>query len=200
MIIRIFIYIVFIAQVVQAQSQVAKIDSIAPDFSFKNQFDEEVCLKDLLHDKLIVMFYTDKQGAKYKYTYMDSLNNHYNSESDTIKADSINLISIGNMVGAPSFFLFKKWIKSYYKNKIPTLLDWKSSIANDYGFEKSKANIYIVDPDGILKYRGTGTASTSEINSLYGTVDSLLIEITNKQMPNNDDILLQQTQLKQGEQ
>ena len=174
MIMRIIIFTFFMFSLVHTQDQIVKIDSPAPDFILKDQFDNEVSLNNLLHDKLIVMIYTDKQGAKYKYIYVDSLNNHYNSNLDTTKADLIKLISIGNMAGAPSFFLFKNWIKKYFKNKIPTLLDWKSVIAKKYGFQKAKANIYIVDPDGILRFRGAGIASKSEIESLYKIIDNLL--------------------------
>lgn len=54
------------------------------------------------------------------------------------------------------------------------MLDWEGDVSRLYGYEKGKANIYVISKEGLIVMRRNGAASQEALEEAFKKIDELL--------------------------
>ncbi|NDD64060.1 MAG: hypothetical protein EBZ36_08800 [Acidobacteria bacterium] len=67
-------------------------------------------------------------------------------------------------------------IRSMFKSKVkyPVLLDWTGEVARAYAYHSGKANLVLIDQQGVILLRLTGPVSREGLQELYARIDRLI--------------------------
>lgn len=178
----IFILIVScFSQPVLAQPDFIKPGEIAPEFKIADQYGEELSLSSL-SGKVVVLFYTGKDKSQKAADFGKILNTRFNDGSEAGEKDKkIEIIAAGYLKGVPGFL--KKTVKGYIKDKkldgkpdpTPLLLDWEGIIAEQYGYNKSEVNVFVIGRDGKINFSGTVIVKDDE-DKVVGLISNMLEE------------------------
>jgi len=66
-------------------------------------------------------------------------------------------------------------IRSMFKSKVkyPVLLDWTGEVARAYTYQSGKANLVLIDRQGVILLRLTGPVTREGLQELYAQIDRL---------------------------
>ena len=54
------------------------------------------------------------------------------------------------------------------------MLDWSGSVSKNYGYEKEKANLFVIDKNGYIIAENRGAATKTELENLYKKIAAAL--------------------------
>lgn len=149
----------------------AKVGSPAPDFTLKDQYEQDFMLNKLKGQNVLLVV-GDRKGSQYGGPYSEAVTRNVGS------AVQIHTVSIADLRAVPRFL--RGFVKGKFqgnasdgKPKSSVELDWDGVIETQYGFAKEKTNIYLIDRNGILQYRAAGTGTAQELDELVRQVRGL---------------------------
>jgi len=86
---------------------------------------------------------------------------------------------MANLGGVPGFM--RGFVKGRFKGTTPegrpksaVLLDWSGTVARLYGYRDDMTNVYVIDQQGVLRYKAAGRGTSEEVNALLPALDQLL--------------------------
>jgi hypothetical protein len=95
---------------------------------------------------------------------------------------------VANLRAVPPFF--HSFVKRKFVGKgadgqpaRPTLLDWDGMVGDRYGFTDDLTNVYVIDLQGVLRYRDSGKGVPAEIQKLIRAIDDMRPHTTSSSIP-----------------
>ena len=87
--------------------------------------------------------------------------------------DRIEISGIAALPGIPPMFqgLFRREFKK--RLTYPVMLDWSGDVARSFGYEKERAELYVIGKDGRVALRRTGVANERALTEVFSEVDRL---------------------------
>ena len=162
--------IVFPALVTALSAAVASIGSIAPDFAIKDQYDHEVRLSSQ-RGQPVLLICGDRLGSDYMGAWAAAVRK-------SAEASSVKILRIANLRAIPS--LLRSYVKRQFlkprangKPNSPVVLDWDAEVAGLYGFTEDLTNVYLIDEQGMLRYRAAGKGTPEETRKLVDMIANL---------------------------
>jgi AhpC/TSA family len=160
----------FSVLVTALSAAVAPIGSTAPDFTIKDQYDHEIQLLSQ-RGKAVLLIYGDNAGSDYMGAWAAAVR-------DSAAAPSVNVIRIANLRAVPSLlrsYVKRQFLKPHSDGKptLPVLLDWDAAVARIYGFTDDLTNVYLIDEQGMLRYRACGKGTPEETRKLLDMIANL---------------------------
>lgn len=135
------------------------------DFELCDQFNRK-CVYRFPKDKVSVLTFGDRKGSSQVEGWVKTLYERYR--------DRIDLHGVAVLASIPS--LFHGYARDRFREKVgyPVLLDFKGDVSKRYGYEKEKANIFIVARDGTVVLKMTGAATPAGLKRVCAEIDELL--------------------------
>lgn len=162
--------IVFPALITTLTAAVASIGSIAPDFTIKDQYDQELQLSSQ-RGQPVLLIYGDRLGSDYMGVWAAAVRN-------SAEASSVKIIRIANLRAIPS--LMRSYVKRQFmkphgdgKPNAPVVLDWEAEVAKLYGFTEDLTNVYLIDAQRKLRYTASGKGTPDETRKLVEMIGSV---------------------------
>jgi predicted transcriptional regulator len=159
------------AFVLAAQAQV-KIGEAAGQLILADQYDHPFQLSDL-RGFVAVLLVGDRAGSNFIDVWSRAISARYKPQD----YPQLKRVSAANLASVPG--LLHGFVKKKFFSKDPThpaspvLLDWQGAIAHSFGFRDSVTNVYVIDRDGMMQYKGSGKGSGEELDSLFHVLDAL---------------------------
>jgi AhpC/TSA family len=133
----------------------------AMNFTLQDQFGNEIAVK-FPSNRPVVLVFGDRDGSKQVEGWVRPI---YNKFSDQVYIFGIAELSAVPSVARP---VVRRLIKS--KSKNPIMLDWKGDVSEGYGYEKEKANVFVISKNGKITAVKRGAASASALEDVYGEI------------------------------
>ncbi len=142
-----------------------KTKSKAPSFELEDQFSKKFPVV-FPAKKVTVLIFGDKQGAEQIEGWVSPLYGKY--------TDKIEIYGIAELSAVP--WIAKGFVRNAIKSRSKTsiMLDWSGKVSKDYGYEKEKANLFVIDKDGYIIAEKRGAATSTELENLYKEIATLL--------------------------
>jgi hypothetical protein len=137
----------------------------ASDFALKDQYGKLHEIR-FPRDKITILAFGDREGAEQLESWIRPLYERYQDKID------IYGIAVLSAVPAIARGLVRSIIRS--KSSYPVMLDWEGNVSQSFGYEKGKANVYLIDKKGFLIAKKTGLASQKDLESLFKEIDKVL--------------------------
>lgn len=138
-----------------------------------DQYDHRFQLSDL-NGSVVVLIAGDRTGSSFMDFWGRGLRERYKPKD----YPQLKLVFAANLASVPGFlhgFVKRKFIaKDPAHPASPVLLDWQGAIAHNYGFRDNLANVYVMDRDGALRYKGAGKGTAADLDPLFHVLDALL--------------------------
>jgi hypothetical protein len=152
------------AATVSAKTNVLNKDKAA-NFTLEDQFGKDISIK-FPSDKVAILIFGDRKGAEQIEGWVRPI---YNKYSDQVYIFGIAELSVVPWAIRP---IVRTTIRSKTKN--PVLLDWSGKVSKSYGYEKGKANVFIVGKNGSIVGVKRGVVSNGGLNEVYQVINSAL--------------------------
>ena len=91
---------------------------------------------------------------------------------------SLAIVGVADVSSAPRFF--RSRLKSQFQESessrasgrmgVPLLLDWDGSVAGSFHFAQKVPNVFLVGPDGLLRFAAAGRLTEKLLTQLCGAV------------------------------
>ncbi len=146
-----------------AESQTV-VKSKAPDFSLPDQRDRLVSLRGF-EGKVVVLVASDKEGMKQNPAWRKAIADRY--------GDRVVRQGVADVRKVP-FFLKGSYKRNFQKDPESIVLDWQGDIFKVYGFAENVSNLVLIDKEGFVRYRHSGSAEPGAVDDLFRTIDRLL--------------------------
>jgi peroxiredoxin len=138
----------------------------AMNFELRDQFGKALAYS-FPKERISVLTFGDRKGSEQIEGWVKSVFDRYGDRID------LHGIAVLTSIPAPFHGLARRQFRQ--KIKYPVLLDFKGDVSKVYGYEKDRANIYVMDRDGRIRLKLTGAATPDGLNRVYAAVDQLLV-------------------------
>lgn len=145
-------------------SEVSKTDR-AENFTLEDQFGNKIGVN-FPSDKVAILIFGDRKGSEQVEGWVRPL---YQKYTNQIYIFGIAELSVVPWAVRP---VVRTMIRS--KSKTPVMLDWSGKVAKSYGYEKGKANVFVVGKNGIIVAVKKGAVSNAALNGLYQEINAVL--------------------------
>ena len=134
----------------------------ASEFELKDQYEKTFTLK-FPKDKATVLVFGDREGAKQIESWVRPLVEKY--------ADKIDIQGVAELSAVPS--LARGIVRRIMKNQVKysVMLDWSGAVSKSYGYQKGKANLFVIDKRGGIVAEVEGAASAAELEKIYREIN-----------------------------
>src|SRR5574337_337585 len=118
-------------------------------FALKDQFDREYTERSF-SGKIVILIAGDREGSKFSDGWQQTIQDALLKKQTGAQ---VQFVRVADLRGAPSV------LRGFIKGKFPkekdhwSLMDWKGTFANAYGFELKSCNILIFDRQQRLVYK-----------------------------------------------
>lgn len=137
----------------------------ASDFTLEDQFGNEIAVK-FPSNRPVVLVFGDRDGSKQVEGWVRPI---YTKFTDRVYIFGIAELSAVPWAVRP---VVRRLIKS--KSKNPVMLDWTGNVSKSYGYEKDKANVFIVAKNGKITAVKRGAATNSLLEEIYKEIQKNL--------------------------
>lgn len=145
-------------------SEVSKKDK-AENFTLEDQFGKKISIN-FPSDKVAVLIFGDRKGSEQVEGWVRPL---YGKYTDKIYIFGIAELSVVPWAVRP---VVRTMIRN--KSKTPVMLDWSGNVSKSYGYEKGKANVFVVKKDGTIVAVKRGAVSNAALNEVYEEINAIL--------------------------
>ncbi|HEX8311041.1 MAG TPA: hypothetical protein VF614_06980 [Chthoniobacteraceae bacterium] len=116
--------------------------------------------------KISVLVLSDHQGSSQIASWIEPLYRKYGTR--------IDIAGIAAIPGIPSMFhgLFRREFKKQLA--YPVMLDWSGAIARRFAYAGKEAELLVLDVDGRIIFRKTGSAEPASLNSAIKAIEASL--------------------------
>lgn len=139
----------------------------APEFELKDQYGNAQAYR-FPAAKVSVLIFGDRTGSKQIEGWVRPLYDRYQ--------DRINIKGVAALSSVPS--LMRGMVTRIFKSQVkyPVLLDWTGDVTKSYGYEASKANVFVVNQRGEILLRINGAATANGLEQIVGQVNQAIGE------------------------
>jgi hypothetical protein len=148
----------------QASAGARPLGRAVQDFTLKDQYDSTFTLS-AHRATVVILVGGDREGSRLMGSYGRALHRRFGAERAVVIGD------FAQLRGVP--FFVKGSVRRRFQGtqtdgspKTPVLLDWDGAIARRIGFEEHLANVYVIDRDGVLRFRAAGRGEDAEVAAL----------------------------------
>jgi hypothetical protein len=136
-----------------------------PAFALKDQYDQSHSVA-FPRAKPAVLTVADKKGSESIESWAHPLAVRFGERIDILGLADVSAVPrpLRGMVQGK----FKKAIQH------PVMLDWDGNLCRSFGYERNKANIYLIAPDGRIQLHLTGEADEAGLQRLGQAVEAEL--------------------------
>jgi peroxiredoxin len=137
-------------------------DNKAAEFELKDQYDKTFTLN-FPKNKATILVFGDREGAKQIESWVRPLVEKY--------ADKIDIQGVAELSAVPS--LARSVVRRIMKNQVKysVMLDWSGAVSKSYGYQKGKANLFVIDKRGSIVAEVAGAASEAELEKIYREIN-----------------------------
>lgn len=141
------------------------VGSSIPSFTIEDQFEKKWTKTDYT-GKVALYIVCDRKGYDYADNWTSKLVPKYKSQ--------IHFVPIADVSPVPGFM--KGYVRGQFKDKFSfsVLLDWQGVLVKAFNMEEGFPTLIVADKNGVVKYRGWGKGSESQIKRLQEKIDELL--------------------------
>ena len=134
------------------------------EFTLTDQ-DGQTRVVDYPHAKVTVFVVADQKGAAEIAGWIAPLYARYENR--------IEISGIAALPGIPPMFqgLFRREFKK--RLTYPVMLDWSGDVARSFGYEKQRAELFVIGKDGRVALRQTGAANERALTEVFEAIDRL---------------------------
>ena len=134
------------------------------EFTLTDQ-DGQTRVVDYPRDKVTVFVVADQKGSAEIAGWIAPLYARYENR--------IEISGIAALPGIPPMFqcLFRREFKK--RLTYPVMLDWSGDVARSFGYEKQRAELFVIGKDGRVALRQTGAANERALAEVFEAVDRL---------------------------
>lgn len=132
-------------------------------FTLQDQYEKTVSLRQFA-GRIVVLIASDKEGSAQNASWTRAIRDRY--------VDRVAVQGIADVSSVP-FFLKGKIRHDFKKDADSILLDWKGEVFKAYGLTKGVSNVILIDKDGMIRHRASGSASSEAVKELFKKVDIL---------------------------
>jgi hypothetical protein len=134
----------------------------APSFELEDQFQKNFSVK-FPADKVTILVFGDRNGSNQIEGWVRPLYGKY--------SDGIYIFGVAELSAVP--WVARPFVRGIIKNKSKTsiMLDWSGKISKSYGYQKNKANLFVVDKAGNVIAEKRGAATPSALADLYPEIN-----------------------------
>jgi peroxiredoxin len=137
----------------------------AANFTLEDQFGKKISIN-FPSDKVAVLVFGDRKGSEQVEGWVRPL---YGKYTDKIYIFGIAELSVVPWAVRPAVRMMIR-----RGSKTPVMLDWSGNVSKSYGYEKGKANVFVVGKDGSITAVKRGAASNAALNDLYQEISAIL--------------------------
>jgi hypothetical protein len=134
----------------------------ASEFQLKDQYNKTFALN-FPKDKATVLIFGDREGAKQIESWVRPLVEKY--------ADKIDIQGVAELSAVPE--IAQGVVRRIMKNQVKysVMLDWSGAVSKSYGYQKGKANLFVIDKRGNIVAEVAGAASAAELEKIYREIN-----------------------------
>jgi hypothetical protein len=151
--------------VVLATDQTTDLRPMAPPCTqLRDQFDEpqRLCFP---AKRVIILTIADRKGADQVSEWIAALKPLY--------AGRVDFFGLANVGGVPGLMQARVRRKFQETRRYPVMMDWSGKVCSQFGYQSGVANLLVIDLDGTILSRATGSVTESNIASLRKSLDRL---------------------------
>ena len=139
--------------------------SRAMDFELRDQYGKPLAYR-FPKERVSVLVFGDRKGSEQVEGWVRPVFERYEGRVDLHGVAVLNSI--------PS--LFRGYARRQFKKQIKysVLLDFEGDVSKGYGYERDRANVYVIARDGTVVYKATGAATPDGLGRVYAELDRLL--------------------------
>jgi predicted transcriptional regulator len=141
--------------------------------TLNDQYEHPFQLSDL-HGSVTVLIDGDRTGSQFNGVWGSAVRSRYKSSGDR----HVAVVFIAQLASVPAFmrgFVQKKFLgkdSAHPAGRI--LLDWHGVVADRFGFRADVSNVYVIDREGVLRYKGSGKGVGADLDPVFHLVDEIL--------------------------
>ena len=136
----------------------------ASEFSLEDQ-NGNVYSLEFPQEKIVIVVIGDKDSADQIEGWLRPLYERYGKR--------LEIYGIADLSAVPSFGRGVARAIIRQKTSYSVMLDWNGAVSRRYGFERKKANIFVIDRDGTIVARQTGAADAEKLSAVFREIDAL---------------------------
>lgn len=140
-------------------------DGRAMEFELRDQFNKPLAYR-FPKEKVSVLTFGDRKGSPQVEGWVRPLYERY--------GDRIDLHGVAVLTSVPSLFHGHARRQFRKRAEFPVMLDFEGAVSKVYGFEKGRANVFVIDRDGRVALKLTGAATQDGLGRAFAEVDRLL--------------------------
>ena len=149
-----------------SNTAVASPNLVCASFELRDQF--EVLHKvSFPRTNLLVLTIADKQGHEQVDGWVQPLKEHF--------AGRIAIAGIADVRGVPGLWRGSIREKFQKLRTHPVMMDWDGQVIKLLPVEKHRANVYLINRDGVVLFRTSGEAKTDSLKTLLASVEGALV-------------------------
>lgn len=135
------------------------------NFGLKDQNDKYVEVN-FPSDRPVILIFGDRKGSEQIDGWVKPLYQKYQGK--------VYIFGVASLSGVPSYArgLVRRLIKR--QTSVPVLLDWGGKVSKSVAYEKDKALILVLNPDGSVVARDIGTADGPKLSKIFFQLDKAL--------------------------
>jgi len=175
MLYRCAVVIVLLSVLTAGNSPQVQVGQPAGPVALSDQYERPFQLSDL-HGSVAVLIDGDRTGSQFNEVWGRAVRSRYKGSGD----QHVAIVYVAHLASVPGLmrgFVRKKFLgkdSAHPAGRI--LLDWQGVVADRFGFHADLSNVYVIDRRGILRYKGSGKGSTTDLDPLFQLVDDVLTQ------------------------
>lgn len=120
---------------------------------------------DYPRDKVSVFVVADQKGSSQIAGWITPLYERYERQ--------VEITGIAALPGIPPMFhgLFRREFKK--RLEYPVMLDWNGDVARSFGYQKERAQLFVISRDGRVAFSQTGAATEQALSRVFSEIDRL---------------------------
>jgi hypothetical protein len=141
--------------------------------ALNDQYEHPFQLSDL-RGSVAVLIDGDRTGSQFNGVWGSAVRNRYKNSGD----QHVAVVFIAQLASVPSFMrglVQKKFLgkdSAHPAGRI--LLDWHGVVADRFGFRADVSNVYLIDREGVLRYKGSGKGVGADLDPVFDLIDEIL--------------------------
>jgi peroxiredoxin len=149
----------------------------APNFMVESGDNQKLTL-DMIHGKVIVLFYESRHVIKKNFELKNKLTDLYREQPQNIKNEIVRLLVIDCYEACWPFTpIFKSKLIENSRNEGFTIYgDWNGKMFADYLMQRNESNFIIIDKKGIVRYTATGKIANAHFDKIKDLLLTLVGE------------------------
>lgn len=134
----------------------------AAEFDLKDQYNKSFSVN-FPKDNATILVFGDRAGSAQIEGWVRPLVDKY--------ADKIDIYGIAELSAVPG--IAQGIVRQIMKNQVKysVMLDWSGDVSKAYGYQKGRANLFVIDKYGNITAKRVGAANNAELEQIYREIN-----------------------------